>query len=230
MSLHCPICKRMMLHEVTNNTHAVRSTTLTESLPSGSMPIMCDESTQTCLPFTSTASVQTGCSRRERTSSDRGVPPVPYNPAKVLSSNQSERQSRPPHLTRRVNLCSTRRLLPAFRPTPDTSIKLIWNNGLLRINAEGSGCCGFHISLARQRKLLQTLFDDTCDSSVAPADGWQCASCLCMGGLDEIDEDDGFFECFVCGNIGTTACTPASSEAGRDAGASESSANDVVSR
>ena len=104
-----------------------------------------------------------------------------------------------PRRKSRVKLCSSKLCLPQFSETPEGSVVRMLMTALLHTNARGSGCCSFHVTVARCAKALQGLSGRACLSPFQPVDAWQCAKCLALNDpllLDDSDEQ----RCRSCGS------------------------------
>merc|ERR1712032_871910 len=77
-------------------------------------------------------------------------------------------------------------------------IESMLKNQMFKINTTGSGCCGYHITLARLKLALQSLYRSYCKPEYKPDSSWQCAYCFSMNSIS-YDEDFDDEICYMCG-------------------------------
>eukprot|EP00418_Pyrodinium_bahamense_P100172 CAMPEP_0179030330 /NCGR_PEP_ID=MMETSP0796-20121207/10510_1 /TAXON_ID=73915 /ORGANISM="Pyrodinium bahamense, Strain pbaha01" /LENGTH=321 /DNA_ID=CAMNT_0020726509 /DNA_START=13 /DNA_END=975 /DNA_ORIENTATION=- len=108
--------------------------------------------------------------------------------------------------------------LADFKVTPDSSMKASLSEVLYRWNfpLAGTGCCVYHMAVAKLRLVAQMLDELTCKQDFQPWSGKQCPSCHLMFPPDESASDEAGLEYDVCAYCGhkLATCSGNSEEGG----------------
>ena len=165
-----------------------------------------DASVQTCCATTTTLATQTDEPIARRPPLGPNIGASSGTPARAGRKRQSQPLKK---LTRSVVLCSSNRALPQFAPTTRQGMQLVIINAISHINACGSGCCSFHITLARMALICKAMGDGSsefprsmCSTQFTPHAGWQCSHCTVMNLHEDDDELDDNLSlcCAICGS------------------------------
>ena len=98
-----------------------------------------------------------------------------------------------------VDLHAKRRFNKKFCETPKETVAQMILTMLTMLNPRGKGCCFKHISLITLRQCISLLNKGGCDTTLKPANAWQCLFC---GAMHSNDEEHGVERecCWVCGH------------------------------
>ena len=191
-----------------HSSTVTRSASVSARLRSTAWPVLADVATQTehCETHSTPNATTQSCASTQTTGTV-ARPPLPHShpaPISIRGASSStnahgdRRQRRRPH----VVLCSSNRVLPAFAETTNHGVQNALMAALYHINSCGSGCCPYHITLARLVQTCKEAKATACGPQFKPVSGWQCASCTCVNEARDGDEDeeDSDGVCWACGD------------------------------